>query len=329
MTSLTSPTIASPTFSAISTTSSFDILSRSTSTTTVSDLDDDEIVWSSSDAPNTPSWDQLVSDEDFVLLPRPRVITGEPATSADSGDSTPDTGRAETPNLPVDQLTWSLTALSVTTGPVLQDPGATDAPITKVGRLSGAARRRRKKQAQAAMATDSAPSVSDRPASVATSTRSSRRRGRNTAKVSPKTGLGSRPVVDDASEQASECGEDVEYDTAVNYITKFLSDPACAKDASGRLTLLQSIIVELGLSNAHNALPSTLTAAKAFLKARAFVNIRDYLTIRTQGPMAVRNLLFPTKSALIKDIKRKKNPAPLKSVKESGLQVLLVPCHHR
>jgi hypothetical protein len=92
------------------------------------------------------------------------------------------------------------------------------------------------------------------------------------------------------------------------------------------LALLQSLIIELGL--ATPSLPDSLTAAKAFLKSRAFLNIREYIAVRGQGPEAVQRAMYPSKSALIKDIKKKRNPASLKWVKQHGLQVLLVGWMH-
>jgi hypothetical protein len=110
-----------------------------------------------------------------------------------------------------------------------------------------------------------------------------------------------------------------------NVITfiRFLSDPDARTDHICRLTLLQSLIIELGLATT-SALPSTLSAARAFLKAHAFLNIREYMAVRGQGPEAVQSVLYPSKSALIKSIKRKKNGTSIKMVKELGLQVLLV-----
>ena len=104
---------------------------------------------------------------------------------------------------------------------------------------------------------------------------------------------------------------------------RFLSDPDARTDYICRLTLLQSLIIELGLATT-SALPSTLNAAKAFLKSRAFLNIREYMAVRGQGPEAVQSVLYPSRSALIKSIRKKKNGTSIKLVKELGLQVLLV-----
>jgi hypothetical protein len=58
------------------------------------------------------------------------------------------------------------------------------------------------------------------------------------------------------------------------------------------------------------------------------LNIKEYLAVRGQGPAAVRRIMYPSRSALIKDIRKKNNRASLRWVKESGLQVLLVSCYH-
>lgn len=107
--------------------------------------------------------------------------------------------------------------------------------------------------------------------------------------------------------------------------SSFLSNPS-ARDSISHLTLLQSLIIELGL--ATSSLPGSLTSAKAFLKSRAFLNVREYLAVRSEGPAALQRVMYPSKSALIKDIKKKRNPASLRWVKRNGLQVLLVSCYH-
>ena len=107
---------------------------------------------------------------------------------------------------------------------------------------------------------------------------------------------------------------------AVRCAFRFLSNPDAKSSSVYRLTLMQSIIIELGLATA--SLPSSLKSAKAFLKSRVFLNIREYIDVREQGPEAVQRALYPSKTALIKGIR--KNPTPIKWVKKHGLQVLLV-----
>jgi hypothetical protein len=109
-------------------------------------------------------------------------------------------------------------------------------------------------------------------------------------------------------------------------VVRFLENSVAKQDPTCRLTMLQSLIVELGF--ASTGLPTSLRAARAFLKARAFINIRDYLASRKMGQPAIQKLLHPSKNALIKDIKRKGNTVSCKWVKEQGLEVLLVSCFH-
>ncbi|KAF8655974.1 hypothetical protein AX16_002834 [Volvariella volvacea WC 439] len=116
------------------------------------------------------------------------------------------------------------------------------------------------------------------------------------------------------------------YDEAVNYITSFLMNPPETKDSSCHLTLLQSLIIELGL--ATDTLPASLTAARSLLKSKAFLNVKEYLATRNQGPDAIQHVMYPSRSALIRSIKKNKNYASKKWVKEHGLQVLLVSCYH-
>ena len=96
-----------------------------------------------------------------------------------------------------------------------------------------------------------------------------------------------------------------------------------------KLTLLHSLIIELGLfTSASSTLPGSLTAAKALLKSQAHINIKEYIAVREQGQAALQKAMHPSRSALIKDIRKKGNRASLKWVKNQGLQVLLVNCFH-
>jgi len=110
----------------------------------------------------------------------------------------------------------------------------------------------------------------------------------------------------------------------IHPIFRFLSNPDAKNDSVCRLTLLQSLIIELGLATSSLTLPSSLKAAKVFLKSRVFLNIKEYVAVRSQGPEAVQKVLYPSRKALIKDIKKKRNAMPLQWVKQHGLQVLLV-----
>jgi hypothetical protein len=136
------------------------------------------------------------------------------------------------------------------------------------------------------------------------------------------------PVVDDASSvtSAESTTSTVSgYEEAASFITSFLSSPE-TRDSVCKLTLLHSLILELGLQS--SALPGSLTAAKALLKKRAHVNIREYIAVRQQGQAALQKVVHPSRNALVKSIRKKRNPASLKWVKSQGLQVLLVTCFH-
>ncbi|THH01702.1 hypothetical protein EW026_g1035 [Hermanssonia centrifuga] len=148
-------------------------------------------------------------------------------------------------------------------------------------------------------------------------------------------GLGERPIVDDVSE----AGDSRVYEDAVQYVSTFLSSPSEKAKGSGNLTLLQALIIELGLlptsssttsSSFYNlpSLPRSLTAAKALLKSRVFLNVRDYLDVRHKGLEALRNVMHPSRKALVKDLTREKGRrrVPRDLIKNSGLGVLLVTC---
>jgi len=336
-----SDVLSSPT---ISTSSSFDMLSVHSRSSTMSSFhhedSDDEIVWSvseasmsSSDVSSESSVNLPSDDDDFVVLNRsPRVNH--------TGFSTPNAERVHVSSS-TSELATGLAQLSVNDTNQQVSPSA--------GQRStyaepSAKRRRNRRRAAASCGSEASPSPSqsERPSSAATFTkgtpqlpitkkpkRSFSRRKKQHSTAINSTGLGARPIVDDISERASERSETPAvpsmYEEAVTYITSFLSNPS-ARDSVSHLTLLQSLIVELGL--ATSTLPSSLTSAKAFLKSRAFLNIREYIAVRSEGPAALQRVMHPSRSALIKDIKKKRNPASLRWVKQNGLQVLLVSCYH-
>ena len=122
---------------------------------------------------------------------------------------------------------------------------------------------------------------------------------------------------------------------------RFLSAPSGEAKKSD-LTLLQALIVELGLCAATPppaggagsfyhlpSLPRTIRAAKALLKTSVFVNVRDYLEQRNKGLDALRSVMHPSRRALVKDLSRGKGArkVPRDVVKNSGLGVLLVTCY--
>ncbi|KAK7466951.1 hypothetical protein VKT23_004015 [Stygiomarasmius scandens] len=294
--SSTVSSILSPT----SSTSSYDLAdstrSRSSTVSTQSYSlagdSDDEIVWTvSSEYQLSSDVFTESEDDDFIVLNRPQSA---------SGVSTP---------LPTSHnLTSALSNLSLGSASECS-ASSTDACSSKRGS------KRRNRTSKLAVPSD--------PPSQQTSEKRRKRKGKK------QTGLGARPIVDDASEGVSECAtsELSVYDEAVNYITSFLSNPSAHDDSRCRLTFLQSLIIELGIES--TSLPASLTAAKAMLKSHAFLNVREYLSVRDQGLEAIQKAMYPSRSALIKSIRNKsKGRASREWVKDHGLSVLLVSCFH-
>jgi hypothetical protein len=108
--------------------------------------------------------------------------------------------------------------------------------------------------------------------------------------------------------------------------TRYLNHPEAKSNQVCKLTLLQSLLIELGLAKASSALPTSLRAATQIIKSTVFINIKEYLLVRTQGPDAILKAMYPSRNALMKAMKKKANRAPLQWVKEHGLNVLLVTC---
>ncbi|KAJ7694181.1 hypothetical protein B0H17DRAFT_1159228 [Mycena rosella] len=333
---------SSPTMSAAS---SFDMVSsRSRSSTASSqspDMDfddsDDEIVWSVSEESLSSSNESSLSpasDDDFVVLSRPR---SPQRRSADTRrEPTPTTDGANTPsNLASDLARLSVNQVSATIRRNKKAAAKEGAAVSPKHRKPSS-RPKAEGGSKSPPPTPTTP-VSDRPSSVATLRKGSpsgkpgRRSRKNKAgAAAAPSGFGARPIVDDISEQpdsASERGDSEfavpsMYEAAASYINSFLAD----QTSVCRLTLLQSLIIELGL--ASSSMPASLTAAKAMLKSQAFLNVGEYLDARQRGPAAVQSVMHPSKTALIKDLRKKRNATALRVVKESGLQVLLVSCYH-
>ncbi|KAJ7046597.1 hypothetical protein C8F04DRAFT_202594 [Mycena alexandri] len=329
-------TIPVPSSPTMSSSSSFDVLSsrsRSSTTSDYFDDSDDEIVWSVSEDGHV----ERASDDDFVVLSKPQspIRTTTTATPL----SPPPTDGADTLAADLDRLSFQKVSSIIRNNKKVAAAAATtnDVPGTaSPKRRKGKPATPRPKSAASSRSSSSSsplPSpVSDR--SVATLKNGGKpgpRRRRNRRGGSPTAslagGLGARPIVDDISERASEQGDDElagmsMYEAAASYINSFLADPTSVC----RLTLLQSLIVELGL--ADTSLPPSLTAAKAMLKSHAFLHVGEYLDARQHGPAAVQGVMHKSKTSLIKTLRKNRNPVPLKFVKETGLQVLLVSCYH-
>lgn len=142
------------------------------------------------------------------------------------------------------------------------------------------------------------------------------------------SGLGERPIVDDVSEAGDfAAGRLSKYDEAVQYVTSALADPETKPHSN--LNFLQALIIELGLETASEALPRSLRAARAILKAQVFLNVKDYLAVRHKGLDAVRSVMHPSRKALVDDIKtnKKTRKVPVDVVKKTGLNVFLVTCY--
>ncbi|KAJ7632445.1 hypothetical protein FB45DRAFT_1026615 [Roridomyces roridus] len=305
-----------------SSSSSFDMVqssrSRSSSFELYLDDSDDEIVWSVTEdesiSPVAAAADDDDDEEDFVVLGRrqPFNDTSTP-TNTDKPDDhhlisalaqlSVEEARRNNTKLPAVAVAVSSAAVVSTTKPKV----AQTTPPPKSPKVKGAS---------------SSPQSQSPPL---TPTLKSSRRKRNKNKNKAVGGFSSRPIVDDISERGDSVSvSDEGYQAAASrYINSFLVD----QTSVCRLTLLQSLLIELGLCSA-SLLPASLTAAKAMLKSHAFLNVREYLDARQQGPAAVQNVMHPSKASLIRDLRKKRNPVPLKWVKETGLGVLLVTCYH-
>lgn len=125
------------------------------------------------------------------------------------------------------------------------------------------------------------------------------------------------------------------------FASRFLSSSSDDTNKKSNLTLLQALIVELGVCSATSSsgseqsfyhlpsLPRTIRAAKALLKSNVFLNVRDYLDQRDNGLDALRKVMHPSRKALVKDLSRGKGQrkVPRDFVKNTGLGVLLVTCY--
>ncbi|KAI8998805.1 hypothetical protein BD414DRAFT_512373 [Trametes punicea] len=333
--------------------SSYDYFSHSRSTShdassgesdsycTVSDdvSSDDEIVLSFSDissvelrsqGASVPRSPAVFSDDEFVIMSRPR-----------------------TPR--EDDLATSFSALSVSVASARSRQQHAPSNI-RSSPSSKRSKRSIKKKRAAARAHDNGVSASN-PSSTKAVMQSSKdpAKPQSSSKAKKKAkkaasraaGLGDRPIVDDVSEAGSEYPTvyvpPAVYKSAQSYVSSVLSADPATKSGASKLAFLQALIVELGLYSSQTAaiassssapasffalpsLPGSLRAAKALLKSQVFLNVRDYLAVRSQGVDALRRVMHPSRSALMREIRGGKK-APVKAVKESGLSVLLVTCY--
>ncbi|KAJ3566321.1 hypothetical protein NP233_g7076 [Leucocoprinus birnbaumii] len=129
-------------------------------------------------------------------------------------------------------------------------------------------------------------------------------------------------VTEKVTEQTNTKSSPTPYDEAVSYITSASRShlpPYPPSITHHRARLIKDVTL----------LPRSIRAAKKFIKLRVFVNIKDYLKKRHEGPDVVKGLLFPSRSALVKNMRKNRNFASLKWIKNHGLQDLLVGVFHR
>ncbi|CDO70729.1 hypothetical protein BN946_scf184798.g44 [Trametes cinnabarina] len=312
----------------------------------ISSDDDDQIVLSFSDisalemvsqrgdAPRTPG---VFSDDEFVIMSMPTTPREDDLTtsfsalsvSASSARAILQTGTSSTNNSPSSKAARkhakrkSPVSASPSTGTIASgsNPATAAVPSSSVKTSSKSKKKKAKKAKKAARA--AAP-----------------------AKRASAEGLGERPIVDDVSEAGLEYPTvyvpPAVYESAQSYVSSVIAAAPSTKSSGAKLAFLQALIVELGLYPSQStltasssspssffslpSLPSSMRAAKALLKSHVFLNVRDYLAVRTQGIDALRRVMHPNRTALMREIRGGKR-TPVKVVKESGLSVLLVTCY--
>ncbi|RPD65952.1 hypothetical protein L227DRAFT_126984 [Lentinus tigrinus ALCF2SS1-6] len=304
---------------------------------------DDEILLSFSDLSSADFRSQrgelrtpaIFSDDEFVLMSRPR----SPESDASS------------------DLTESFSALSLSQASIVSQVhrrSKSDGGASAQGKAAsspGGGSKRRSRKRRAAQAPGNAVTSGAAPTKTLSSPESpkhhspskARRKARRAAARAaalcprPAAGLGDRPIVDDVSEAGSESPyiHQELYQSAQRYVSSVLSADPSTQMNMPKLAFLQALIIELGLyspvydEDTHEpeypSLPNSMRAAKALLKSQVFLNVRDYLAVRSQGIDALRSVMHPNRTALMREIRGGKR-APVKTVKETGLDVLLVTC---
>ncbi|KAI0664985.1 hypothetical protein C8Q70DRAFT_1049171 [Cubamyces menziesii] len=296
-----------------------------------SDISSLEVVSQRGDVPATPG---VFSDDEFVIMSRPRTPREDDLAAS-----------------------FSALALSTTSARSSRRPAAGSDKSSPSSTKS--AKRRAKKKRSAARALDNGVAASNpsstkavvssskatgNPQDTTKSRRKAKRAAARAAAASATSGFGDRPIVDDVSEAGTEYPAlsvpPAVYKNAQSYVSSVLSADQSAKSGMSKLAFLQALIIELGLYPASQtavvttsssffslpSLPSSLRAAKALLKSQVFLNVRDYLAVRSQGIEALRRVMHPSRSALMRELRSGKKVS-VKTVKESGLSVLLVTCY--
>jgi hypothetical protein len=106
---------------------------------------------------------------------------------------------------------------------------------------------------------------------------------------------------------------------------RYLDSPLNERRTTGKLQLLQAFVVELGVSQ---QVPASIKSAKKLLKAKAHINIKEYVAVRGEDQAALRQIMHPSKSALRNNIRKTGKRKPLKWVKEHGLDAFLIGCYN-
>ncbi|EEB92047.1 hypothetical protein MPER_09497 [Moniliophthora perniciosa FA553] len=276
--------LLSPTLTATST-SSFDVIedprSRSSTISNISTIEDsdDEIVWQVSptqrSAPDASGTEE--SDDDFVVLSR-----------------RPQSPRSDTPNA-VPNSTPNLSVLTIELGQLSlrsTDDVSTRGNVPVVTTTSTGTR-------------SSSPSTGSERS---TSSKGSKRRTRRKARTNTReSGLGARPIVDDVSEVASDNGDrevtqKSAYEEAVRFVNMFLTNPDAYNNSSGRLTLLQSIIIELGL--AKSAIPVSMKSAKPYSNHTLSLTFESTSPFQSKGMEVILRDMHSSIFALARFIKK-------------------------
>jgi hypothetical protein len=144
------------------------------------------------------------------------------------------------------------------------------------------------------------------------------------AKPAFERGVSPLADVSDLSEEDSDT--DWIYKRAIRYISDFMKSPHKDKSNGTRLALIQALLIELRITPTLDSIPHTIRSAKQLLKTKVFINIHDYIKFRDQGIDALRQVMFSSRRALAKDVK--KRPVKIEFVKSKGLEVFLTNAFH-
>ncbi|KAI0928342.1 hypothetical protein AcV5_005942 [Taiwanofungus camphoratus] len=339
---MSTPKVVSPS------TSSYDYLSARSNSGTATQSEsfsswsddvssDDEIIWSMSDLslssssmpgatvqqPEQPQSPGVLSEEDFIVLSRPRTLS-RPDTRRSSPTSSKQASAVQSS---VNALPSEFKALSLvrpmandssfsSSRQVYDNPSSSDSSTSssspKKSRKRGSAHRKstssgpraakpvKKSAAQSQAQTESSESNSPQTASPKKAKAKAKASAKKTAgsatvAVSQSNGhhgLGNRDIVDDVSE-AGDHAPPAPYQNAVEYITKFLSNRSSkSQTLKPSLPLLQALIIELGLcpsalNPASTSSPTSLSLPNSLRAAKALLKSRVFLNVRDY--LAVRS----------------------------------------